>query len=351
MELGVFCPIVNNHNVVSTNLKPFEPTWELNQRFVQMAEDAGMKFALSQVTLAGWGGKTEQWDRSLESFTLMAALGAVTSRIRLYGSVAVLTIPPPIVARMAVTINEISDGRFGVNIVSGYNKKQYDQMGLWPGEEFFSTRYDYAEEYVQILKELWSTGESNFRGKFFEMRNCKLGPLPKEPIEIVCAGASGRGLDFTAKFGDYSFLMPANGAEGVRQANSDLLEAARRYGRNVGSYILQMVIIGDTDEEAQAKVEYYKEGADIEALGNMLGDALADAGGTTSQRIGMLRESTFYGLNLIVGSPETVAREIQKIGDVEGTAGVMLTFDEPIATLERFVEEVMPRLQLAPTAA
>ena len=70
MDLGVFCPVVNNHNVVSTNLNHYEPTWELNRDFVQTAEDAGFKFALSQVTLAGWGGPTEQWDRSLESFTL-----------------------------------------------------------------------------------------------------------------------------------------------------------------------------------------------------------------------------------------------------------------------------------------
>src|SRR5277367_4349726 len=64
-------------------------------------------------------GKTEFWDHGLESFTLMAGLAAITSRIRLYASVAVLTIPPAIVARMASTIADISGGRFGVNIVSG----------------------------------------------------------------------------------------------------------------------------------------------------------------------------------------------------------------------------------------
>jgi pyrimidine oxygenase len=345
MDLGVFCPVVNNHNVASKNLKTFDPTWELNRDFVKLAEDAGFKFALSQVTLAGWGGATQHWDKSLESFTLMSALAAVTSKIRLYASVAVLTIPPPIVARMAVTIDDISDGRFGVNIVSGYNKKQYAQMGLWPGDEFFQTRYDYSSEYVQILKELWTNGESDFKGKYLEMSNCKLGPLPANEIEIVCAGASGRGLDFTARYGDYSFLMPAGGAEGVRQANDDLLEAARRHGRDVRSYVLQMVILADTDEEAQAKIEHYKEGADMEALENALGDALADASGTTAQRIGMLRESVFFGLNLIAGSPETVARQLQEIGEVEGTAGVMLTFDEPMPGLTRFCDDVLPRLK------
>jgi pyrimidine oxygenase len=345
MDLGVFCPTVNNHNVASVNLKTFEPTWELNRDFIKLAEDNGFKFALSQVTLAGWGGKTQHWDRALESFTLMSALAAVTTNIRLYASVAVLTIPPPIVARMAVTIDDIADGRFGVNIVSGYNKRQYAQMGLWPGDEFFSSRYDYSTEYVQILKELWSKGESDFKGKYFEMDHCKLGPLPANEIEVVCAGASGRGLDFTAEYGDYSFLMPAGGAEGVRKANSDLQEAARRHGRKVGSYILQMVILADTDEEAQAKVQHYKDGADLEALELALGDALADASGTTAQRIGMLRESVFFGLNLLAGSPETVGRELQEIGDTEGTAGVMLTFDEPMNGLERFCADVMPRLK------
>ena len=145
MDLGVFCPVVNNHNVASENLKTFEPDWELNRDFVLLAEEAGFKFALSQVTLAGWGGKTQHWDKSLESFTLMSALAAATSKIRLYASVAVLTIPPPIIARMAMTIDDISDGRFGVNIVSGYNKKQYAQMDVWPGDEFFQTRYDYSD--------------------------------------------------------------------------------------------------------------------------------------------------------------------------------------------------------------
>ena len=60
MDLGVFCPVVNNHNVVSKNLNHYEPTWDLQRQFVQTAEDAGFKFALSQVTLAGWGGATDE---------------------------------------------------------------------------------------------------------------------------------------------------------------------------------------------------------------------------------------------------------------------------------------------------
>ncbi len=71
------------------------------------------------IKLRGFGGQSEFWDHNLESFTLMAGLAAVTKQIQLYASVAVLTIPPAIVARMASTIDSISGGRFGINIVSG----------------------------------------------------------------------------------------------------------------------------------------------------------------------------------------------------------------------------------------
>jgi pyrimidine oxygenase len=51
---------------------------------------------------------------------------------------------PAVIAKMTSTIDDISNGRFGVNIVSGWNKFEYLQMGLWRGDEYFGYRYDYA---------------------------------------------------------------------------------------------------------------------------------------------------------------------------------------------------------------
>ena len=165
MDIGVFIPIGNNGWLISTSSPQYRPTFELNKQVVQRAEQYGFDFALSMIKLRGFGGKSEFWDHNLESFTLMAGLAAVTKRIQLYASVAVLTIPPAIVARMTSTIDSISGGRFGVNIVSGWAKAEYDQMGLWPGEEHYNKRYDYSTEYVTILRELWETGISNFKGR------------------------------------------------------------------------------------------------------------------------------------------------------------------------------------------
>ena len=56
--------------------------------------------------------------------------------------------PPPIAARMAMTIDSISHGRFGVNLVTGWQKAEYDQMGLWPGESTSSTATTTLAEYA-----------------------------------------------------------------------------------------------------------------------------------------------------------------------------------------------------------
>src|SRR3981189_3296603 len=113
MEIGVFIPIGSNGWLVSTTPPQYKPSFELNRRTTVNAERYGFDFALSMIKLRGFGGKSEFWDHNLESFTLMAGPVAVTERIQLYASVAVLTLPPPIVARLASTIDSTSGGRFG----------------------------------------------------------------------------------------------------------------------------------------------------------------------------------------------------------------------------------------------
>ena len=108
MDIGVFIPIGSNGWLISTTAPRYRPSWELNRDVVLKAEQYGMEFALSMVKLRGFGGESEFWDHCLESFTLMAALAAVTKRIRLFASTAVLTLPPALAARMASTIDAVA---------------------------------------------------------------------------------------------------------------------------------------------------------------------------------------------------------------------------------------------------
>ena len=178
MKVGVFIPIGNNGWLISKNAPQYMPSFDLNKEIVTRAERWGFDFALSMIKLRGFGGETEFWEHNLESFTLMAGLAAVTSRIQLFATAATLTLPPAIVARMAATIDSISHGRFGVNLVTGWQRPEYSQMGLWPGDAHFERRYEYLAEYAQILRDLWETGRSDFQGEYFRMEGLPRQPAP-----------------------------------------------------------------------------------------------------------------------------------------------------------------------------
>jgi pyrimidine oxygenase len=351
MDVGIFLPIGNNGWLISTTSPQYKPSFQLNLQVTQKAERYGLDFALSMIKLRGFGGPSEYWDYNLESFTMMAGIAAVTKRIQLFASVAVLTMPPPIIARMATTIDSISPGRFGVNIVSGWQQAEYEQMGMWPGEVHFARRYDYCEEYVRIMKELWETGRSDFKGEFFTMNDCRLQPIPQAPIKIVCAGQSDRGMKFAAEYGDYNFCSGTGMNDPVRAAsNVDRLIAERnRTGRDVGALVLLMVIADETDEAAMAKWHHYVEGTDVEALNWRITQAKADKQGanqvSTVSRFVKVGTELPTAMPVLCGSYAKIADMLDQIGLQPGIKGVMLTFDDFLIGMEQFGQRIQPLMK------
>jgi len=347
MELGVFIPIGNNGWLISKTSPQYKPSFALNRDVTMLAEKDGFEFALSMIKLRGFGGESEFWDHALESFTLMAGIAAVTQRIKLYASSAVLTLPPAIVARMASTIDSIAPGRFGINIVSGWAEAEYSQMGLWPGQEHYDNRYLYSAEYVTVMKELWATGTSNLDGTYFKMTDCRLSPWPSVMPAIVSAGQSDVGMKFAAEYADFNFCL----GEGVNtpgkcsETVGRLMRAVAKTGRNVGAYVLFMVIADETDEAAQAKWETYKAGKDLDALSWMgaqaTADDKADLGGTALS-ISNPVSAVNFNMGTVVGSYATVAKMLDELATVEGLAGAMLTFDDFIAGMESFGQRIQP---------
>ena len=346
MDLGIFIPIGNNGWMMSENAPQYMPSFELNKTVAERAEAAGYDFLLSMVKLRGFGGKTEFWDHNLESFTLMSGLAAVTNEINLFASVALPTLHPAMVARMASTIDDISGGRFGINIVSGWNQSEYAQMNVWPGDWYYEQRYDYATEYVTIMKELWADGVSDFTGDHFQMDDCRLSPPPKDGgVPLVCAGQSDRGMQFCAEYGDFQFIIGTADLDVVRNDASRLLAAAETTGRDVGVYVLFQITMGETDAEAEATWESYRSGADLDAIAFMTGQADLDTAGATADKITEMQGAFNLNIGPIVGSHATIAARLDEVAAIEGVKGVMCVFDDyPSATTE-FGEKVMPLME------
>ena len=261
-----------------------------------------------------------------------------------------LTIPPPIVARMASTIDSISGGRFGINIVSGWAKMEYEQMGLWPGEAHFAKRYDYSTEYVTVLRELWEKGSSDFKGEYFKMEDCKLSPRPQADMKIVCAGQSPRGMEFGATYGNYNFTISRGiNTPTAHVATNELMEAAAaKTGRDVGNYVLVMIIADETDEAAFAKWKRYNEGADMDALAWMTGEAKADpnlAAGSTADVIGSAGSAINFTMGTLIGSYAGVARMLDEMTTVTATKGIMMVFDDFLVGVEQFGQHIQPLMK------
>jgi pyrimidine oxygenase len=347
MKIGLFMPTVNNGFIMSEAAPQYKPDFEYNKEVVQKAENYGMEFALSLVKYRGFGGKTNHWHWSLDSFTTIAALGAVTNKIKLIGSVGLLAHHPAVCAKHAAMIQMISGGRFWLNIVTGWQKSEYASMGIWPGDEHSVNRYDYADEYITVCKELWETGHSSFRGRYFQLDDARQAPQPPEPITIVCAGSSERGMRFVAEHGNYNFIFGTD-VDALRETNKRLLAAGEKAGRGVKSIASIHCIMGDTDQEAEEKVQRYYDGADLEALAHMTGQTQYDPSGATAQILQDLRIATFMGAEALRGTSDTIAEKLDAYRDVEGLEGLMVCLDDPRVEIDRFGQQVMPKLGLSP---
>ncbi|OJX67929.1 MAG: hypothetical protein BGO95_06105 [Micrococcales bacterium 73-13] len=347
MRLGVFLPTGNNGWIFSANSPQYMPTYALNQSIVRRAEGFGFQLGLEMISFRGYGGATEHWDYTTEPFTLASPILATTRRMQIFASVGVLSLHPAMLARMVATIDDVAPGRLGINITTGWHRAEYAQMGMWPGDDYFGYRYEYATEYTTILKQLLEEGASDFKGRYFELDDCRMGFHPANPVQIVAAGASGRGRRFAAEFADYNFTT-AKDPDGMRTAVDELRSATEQTGRDVRLLTARSVILGDTDEDAARLIDHYNAGTDTEALANEQGNYAVDAKGTSStERAASIQVRQAINPDdaaLFAGSPRTVARRLNELAAIDGIDGVLMHFDDFEAGLDRFGVEVIPLL-------
>ncbi|SLN57131.1 Pyrimidine monooxygenase RutA [Aquimixticola soesokkakensis] len=352
-QIGVFVPVGSRGWLISTTGPKTYPTFDFNKAIVQRAEHFGFDFALSMIKLRGYNGPSEYWVHNMESFTVISGLAAVTKKIKLFASCAMLTLNPAYTARMAATMDSIAPGRIGVNMVTGWQPKEYQQMGLELTPEHFARRYDYASEYVQIMQELWQDGVSNFKGDFFTMDDCKLSPRPAAGrIPIVGAGQSEKGMEFVAKYGDYNFVGAGGDMNETGQSKEMVAKvnaAAEKHGRDTGAFLLLMVIADRTEELAFQKWEHYKSGTDIEALEWQASQASADKvskeGSTAANLVRGIQNPQPTGMLKLIGSYEQVAAMLDEIASTPGLKGIMLTFDDFIIGIEQFGQYIQPLMK------
>jgi pyrimidine oxygenase len=342
-RLGVFMPVGNNGWILSKTAPQYMPTFALNRDTAQLAEKVGFDYVFSMAKWSGYGGETHFWDYSVESFTMMAALAPMTTNLRLVASVAPILIHPAIVAKMAATLDEISGGRLGLNVVS--SDTEYTRMGLYP-EDFESYRHDYIDEWLTVVKQLWTGEAVNFDGKYFTLNGYMSKPRPVQQPHptIVYATNSEGGFTFVANQCDEAFIQCT---PGKNENSRRLKELAGERGRSVRTQAHATLILGESDADAQRIVEHIREGADFEAITNVYDGSYSGDRTLRGKELvekGYPRTLIYHAFPLI-GGPERVADFVEDMAVNGDFDGMLYSFPDFIDGLERFDDLVMPLLK------
>lgn len=165
-----------------------------------------------------------------ECWSILAALAEATDRVEI-GTLVVSALwrNPALLAKMAVTVDEISNGRLILGLGTGAHRPDFDAFG-YP----FDHRASRFEEAIQIVTSLLREGRADFHGRYFSAPDCELrprGPRPGKPPVLV-ASRGPRMLEITARYADAWNTAWFGGVEGVAGERANLEAACGRVGRD-----------------------------------------------------------------------------------------------------------------------
>lgn len=355
LMLGLFLPIQNGGWTPSTLPRTTSWTFEYNAALTQRAEALGfdLVFGLAQWTpKGGHGGETKFRETSIDSFMTVSALAAVTSRILLISTIHVLYGPwhPVHLAKFGATLDHISGGRWGANIVTGHIPREAAMFGMVRPDH--GPRYEMADIFTTRLEQLWSATENlTVDGPYWAMQEAYVTPKPRfgRPV-LVNATGSAEGIAFAAKHSDIVFITSPSGnqmadaMESLPSHTATIRTAAADAGRQVRTIINPMVVCRPTEKEA---IQYRDAILDAADIGAVDGFANVSRSGDAVAWRNAKRHNRALGGNLhVVGSPDQIVEHFVSLKEA-GCDGVQLTFYDFAPDLEYFGEAVLPLMHEA----
>jgi FMNH2-dependent dimethyl sulfone monooxygenase len=221
-----------------------------------------------------------------EAWILAAAVSSWTRNIRAMPAVHPGLWHPTLIAKMAACLDRLTTGRMAINLVTGWNEVEARMYG---GDILLHEhdRYVRAEEFLLVLRGMWTKTPFSFEGKFYQVKESQLliKPATIPPPEIFTASRSERGLDMVAKYADWWFLDYDKGAAdtaaveaSLRRAMDDMNRRAAKHGRKVRFAFNPFVAFGDSDEAAVERTKRLltpdEPDADIRKMMQRVGPAM-----------------------------------------------------------------------------
>jgi len=349
LRLGLFSFNCLGGCAITTAPDRWVPTWENNIAVAQLAEEAGLEFLLPIGRWRGYGGASDFHGASFEAMTWAGGLLANTSAITVFGTIHAPMIHPIVAAKQMATIDLLSDGRFGLNVVCGWNQDEFEMFGREQLEH--DTRYVYGQEWLDVVRTIWREEQPvDFQGDFFQLPGLIGNPKPYGGTEptLMNAGYSRAGRAFAVRNCEL-LLTSLIDVDSGRQDVVEITDAARALRREIGLVATAYVVCRPTTAEAEEFHHYYaNEHADWGAADHLMELAGMHAQFFPPEHYQQARErfAGGHGMYPIVGDPDHVASELARIAEA-GFAGVGFSLFDYLGDLRYFCDEVLPRLRAA----
>lgn len=349
-KIGLFGPNCSSGRAITKVPERWSGNWPDNLRLARMADEAGIDFLLPIGRWKGYGGETEYQGETWETIAWATGLLAATSRITVFATVHAPLFHPAIAAKQFVTADHIGEGRFGVNIVCGWNEGEFRMFGATRHEH--DARYEQGQEWIDIIRAIWdSEDEFDFDGTFFHMEGVRSRPGPyrgSHPVTMN-AGASPAGKAFAVRNCDALFNTPVGAdrldvlAASVKETNA----LAAQHDRALDVYSVGVITCRPTMKEAE---EYHRhcivDEADWSAVDNILAMKNVSPETVGEEEFQRRRRHQAHGMGgiPIIGDPDRVAAELAAFAGA-GLRGLGVSFVNYADELPFFCDEVLPRLE------
>lgn len=220
LKLGLFGANCSSGRAATTVPERWSGSWEDNVRLAEMADAAGIDFMLPIRRWKGYGGETNFEGATFETITWACGLLANTKRLNVFGTVHAPLLHPIYAAKAMVTADHAGHGRFGLNVVCGWNRDEFQMFGVDPlGDE---ERYAHGKEWLDAIKTMWGERAAfTFNGRYFHLTGvqAQLKPFGDTRPIIMNAGTSPAGRLFGAENCDVLFTLAA--AQSFRRRAGD----------------------------------------------------------------------------------------------------------------------------------
>ncbi len=346
-KLGVFSANADRGSSFSTVPEAWKADWDDCLQAAQIADRGGLDFFLPIGRWRGYGGTTKIREHSFETFTFAAGLASVTTRIALFMTVHVPLLHPLYAAKALATVDHISHGRAGLNIVCGWNPDEFAMFGV----SLVDDAYVQAKEWLDVIVKTYDSAEPiDFSGKYYQLKGAVSRPASvQRPRPVTMNAAFGPpGRDFAAQNCDHLFTSFTD-LEVGRGHVRDIHARAEKCGRTVGVCTVAHVVCRETDAEAEDFYDYYsRRNVDEVAVDYHMTQKKGFSSSHEPEAFQLYRQRFAAGTGTypLVGSPRKIVDELSRIADA-GYNGAALSFVNYKDELPFFCERVVPQLRQA----